>query len=70
MDDGKEGQTAADGHSDLQVEAGGRVWGVQVGCADSLPSENTKYHSPLPSLLRGLSLLEMVPGGLAAAFHR
>ena len=27
---------------------------LQVGCADSLPSENTKYHSPLPSLLQGL----------------
>lgn len=44
MDDGKEGQTAADGHSDLQVEAGGRgvAEALQVGCADSLPSENTK----------------------------
>lgn len=59
MDDGKkEGQTAADGHSDLQVEAGGRslAEAPQVGPADSLPSENTKGtrgHSPLPRLLQG-----------------
>lgn len=44
MDDGKEGQMATDGHSDLQVQAGGRglAEALQVGHADSLPSENTK----------------------------
>lgn len=45
MDDGKkEGQKASDGHSDLQVRAGGRglAEALQVGSVDSLPSENTK----------------------------
>lgn len=45
MDDGKEeGPVAADGQGDLQVEAGGRglADALQVGPADSLPSENTK----------------------------
>lgn len=44
MDGGKEGQTAADGHNGLQVKAGGKglLEALQVGCADSLPSENTR----------------------------
>lgn len=45
MDDGKkEGQKASDGHSGLQVRAGGRglAEALQVGSVDSLPSENTK----------------------------
>lgn len=40
----KELQTAADGHSNLQVEAGGKglTEALQVGHADSLLRENTK----------------------------
>lgn len=51
MDDGKEGQKATDGHGNLQVEAGGRGFAeaLQVGCTDSLPTENTKGPGPQPA---------------------
>lgn len=65
MDDGKEGQTAADGHSDLQVEAGGKslTAALQVGRADSLPSGNTKgtwATALFPASLQGQERLRLL----------